>query len=128
MSFNIYVNDAECPHCGRSGGYHANIANVTHYINSMVEKVFEGAGLRGVTAKRKDSGYEARSWGRFHGHSYEDVFRWAVAMGAWFDEHEVELEPMNPPSGWGSTKCIRRVLTAIIRADAPPNAVVEVSG
>lgn len=127
MSFDLYAEYEPCSHCGRS--YDSiDIANATHNINSMVERVFEAVGitLEGTDPGR---GYARRSWGRLHGHRLKDIRGQIADALGWFEAHEEELRPMNPPNGWGSTMCISRVLAALLTAaDNHPDAKVRASG
>ena len=127
MSFDLYLYFDPCSHCGRGDDDERWIGNATHNINPMVEAVFKGAGHESIVAI--DGSYADRSWGRLHGRRGSDVREALGDMLAWFNANEDSLRAMDPPSGWGSTDCVRRILNALIEAiDAKPNARIRTSG
>ena len=127
MSFDIYLTWQPCEACGRDEAF-MNIGNVTHNVNGMVEKVFEGVGSELVAADG-ESHYKDYSWGRFEGHVGGDVLPLLGLMMAWFRHNEDLLVPMNPENGWGSTKCVERILTSMIDAIKQyPKARIHTSG
>ena len=115
MSWTLYL-EAEplCPHCGRGCG-EREIGNITWNVSPMVEYVWQkiGCDLRGVD---REPGNDDNAWKRLSGHNLADVIGHIVAAYAWWRENEAELEPMNPPNGWGSTKCLERIYKAFIEA------------
>lgn len=131
MSFTLYASgDDRCEHCGRSDmdGSDQHIVNVTHNVNNMVEIMFKSAGITSV-AKIAGSYYAERSWGRWEGWLLKEIKPLAQQCLTWLNDCEGTLEHMNPENGWGSTKCLRRVLCELISAESRwPNSRLVVSG
>lgn len=115
MSFDLYAESESCSHCGHEGES-CNIANVTHNVNEMVEEMFKACGVNSVSRVAGDVGYPERSWGRWNGWPMAEVAPIAEKCLAWLNENEVSLKHLNPENGWGSTRCLARVLGALLEA------------
>ena len=117
MSFDVYIEERGCEHCGRKGD-EAFSFNYTHNTNSIVEACFAALPDPPV-GKSPDSGYQERSWGRLNGWSTDDALplvraAMEVAMSS---EREKEFKAMEPDNGWGSLdgvrSCFRKLSDAL---------------
>ena len=122
MSYTIYLEktDEPCPQCGRGGGAsdEIEIGNITWNVSKMVEHVWGAIGcdMRPAEGSGYDHTEDAYSWKRLAGHTMDEVIPFIRQAYDWWRENEWVLEPMNPPNGWGSTKCLERIYASFINA------------
>lgn len=129
MSFDVYIEDADCPHCNR-GGESSYSFNLTHNVNCIVDLCLLAGGAS--KARSGDSSYVERSWGRLHGWTVAEAT--PVVDRALDESHKperlAEFKALEPSNGWGSLGSVQRVLKEFRDAllQSPGDSVIRTSG
>lgn len=115
MSFDIYLEQNVCGHCGRGDGAVWE-TNLTHNVNEIVDACLVTGGA--ICAKSGDSGYAERSWGRLHGWTAGEVVPILTKAVAWANDpaNEAKFRSMEPTNKWGTLESVRRVLAEMLDA------------
>ena len=129
MSFDIHLELQPCEHCGRGEPEPVFDANLTHNVNGIVDACLVSAGA--PVAKRGDSYYRERSWGRLEGWTGAEAepILDAALRECMKRERIAEFHAMEPENKWGSRESVEDTLRELLRACRQyPKAVIRTFG